>query len=545
VRQMRLLAAMLAAAVVTAGLTACSASPPAARTVRLARNLTVTLPPGSPPVTATPSGARVKEPRLTMLAPAERLTAAGKLPAGGAVLTFHVKAPAGTTPFLASFDKATGQWVPVPSRYDPRTGAVSARLPHFSVWAPLDWISSEIVPVLKGAFLSIFGFGSSGEYPQCSSYDVSVTDSHPAGTEVGACAQMAGDGEAMVHLGNLRPYIVDVTYPYSQASQPSNLGASSVSYDHPDLFVQLWAGSAAKGEFLLSGFGDASIDLPLPHSVKITTRLDGEAFRAAMMELALRTAAQLTRGTADKMVRLADQATCVHDFLDQARHRNLTLQWAQSSGAAAFGCVASFLKKDSKPDILVGAVILAASLIVGVISAGWSAIDKAMGNADHVLSLTPPNAASMQPTAQVWIDPTQAPLSGATPAFKPVNVELAGDGTYELQNMTWQTWSGTEAIGTGTAHINDCSSTCAGGHWYDVPVRADFSRPVHDCTAQYGQGTTVSGGARYWWSQVNLTYPAGLPAALSGSNRPYGLWLFTELITWAHQSCTSLSALGQ
>ena len=138
---------------------------------------------------------------------------------------------------------------------------------------------------------------------------------------------------------------------------------------------------------------------------------------------------------------------------------------------------------------------------------------------------------------QVWIDPTQAPLSEATPAYKPANVELAGDGTYELRNMTWQVWSSSQAIGTGTAHIDDCNPSCAGGRWYSAPVQAIFSHPVHDCTAQYGQGTAVTGGARYWWSQVDLTYPSGLPAALSGSNQPYGLWVFSGLTSDAQQSC--------
>ena len=481
-----------------------------------------------------------------MLAPAEHVTAAGKLAAGSnAVLTFYVKAPAGTTPFLASLDEATGQWVPAPSSYDPRTGAVSARVPHFSVWAPLDWISSEVLSFLKGAFLSTFGFGSFGAYPQCGSYDVAVTDSHPAGAAIGACAQMAGDGEATVRLANIRPYMVDVTYPYSQASGPSGLGGSHVTYDQADPFVQLWTANAAKGEFLLSGFGDADINLPLPHPVTITTRLDGEAFQAAMLELAIRTAAHLTRKASD-MVRSLDQLACGYNLLVQALHAGLTPKWAEGSGAAAFGCVAAFLKKESQPDLLVGGVTLAAAMIVSVISAGWSVIDSAMGNADHVLTVTPPATASPQPSSsyQVWIDPTQALLSAATPAYKPVNVELAGDGTYELQNMTWQVWNSSEAIGTGTAHIDDCSQTCAGGSFHDVPVRAVFSQPVHDCTAQYGQGASVSGGARYWWSQVNLTYPAGLPAALSGANKPYGLWTFGDLITSAQQSCTALSGLG-
>lgn len=55
---------------------------------------------------------------------------------------------------------------------------------------------------------------------------------------------------------------------------------------------------------------------------------------------------------------------------------------------------------------------------------------------------------------------------------------------------------------------------------------ACISQPVHDCAAPYGQGTTVTGSASYWWSQADLTYPAGPPSTLSGPNRAYGLWRF-------------------
>jgi DNA-directed RNA polymerase specialized sigma24 family protein len=154
------------------------------------------------------------------------------------------------------------------------------------------------------------------------------------------------------------------------------------------------------------------------------------------------------------------------------------------------------------------------------------------GNSTATASPSPSQTAH-----QVWIDPTQAPVSEAKPTYKPANVWLSGDSTYQLENMTWQVWSSSEAIGTGTAGINDCQPNCAGGHLYHVPVRAVFSRPIHDCTAQSGQGRPALGGTRYWWSQADLTYPSGLPAALSGSSRPYGLWTFANVITSAKQSC--------
>jgi len=129
----------------------------------------------------------------------------------------------------------------------------------------------------------------------------------------------------------------------------------------------------------------------------------------------------------------------------------------------------------------------------------------------------------------VYIDQYQSPLTEPAPMFEPANVELAGDGTYKLENMTWQTWSSTQAVGTGTAGIDDCNPSCAGGHWYYVPVKAVFSQPVRDCTL------TASGQSQYFWSQADLTYPSGLPAPVTGV---YGLWKFPG-ITEEAQSCAT------
>ena len=82
---------------------------------------------------------------------------------------------------------------------------------------------------------------------------------------------------------------------------------------------------------------------------------------------------------------------------------------------------------------------------------------------------SPARTSSPQPSSHVGIDPEQSTLRGVVPAYKPSTVELAGDGTYQLKNMKWQVWSISEGIGTGTAGIDDCSPSCANGHWYYVP----------------------------------------------------------------------------
>ena len=119
-----------------------------------------------------------------------------------------------------------------------------------------------------------------------------------------------------------------------------------------------------------------------------------------------------------------------------------------------------------------------------------------------------------------------------SPRYRPRSVVLAGDGSYELTNMTWSTWSATTARGTGTALIDDCKPSCASGRFYHVPVVGTFTRPVKACKAVVGATTAT---IRYFWSRANLTYPSGLPAPVRTA---YGLWVFSGLIDMAHQTCS-------
>ena len=150
---------------------------------------------------------------------------------------------------------------------------------------------------------------------------------------------------------------------------------------------------------------------------------------------------------------------------------------------------------------------------------------------------TPGSASPATPTPTlaspliVAIDPEQNPLASAAPLYKPASVQLAADGTLGLEQMTWLTWTGAEAVGTGRARLDDCNPSCAAGREYRVPVRAVFSHPVHQCVS----GTT----GRSWWSRVDLTYPSGLPSVFSGASKPRGLWVFAGVIAAARQSCAT------
>jgi hypothetical protein len=208
-----------------------------------------------------------------------------------------------------------------------------------------------------------------------------------------------------------------------------------------------------------------------------------------MIELAIRTAAQLTGGKAAKMIGWADKGTCVHDLLAQAGHPDVTLQWAQDSGAAAFGCVASLFKENSKPGILVGAITLAASLIVSVVSAAWSGIDTALGNAHHVLTVTPPNTATPQPatscpSAAIIEQALAAQASWWRPGYTVPATDITCAGPYVLagfqespligaRSLLEQQTSGLKLLTTGSGPI--CTTSPANA----VPGQVTYVPPQY------------------------------------------------------------------
>jgi hypothetical protein len=146
-------------------------------------------------------------------------------------------------------------------------------------------------------------------------------------------------------------------------------------------------------------------------------------------------------------------------------------------------------------------------------------------------SVSTPSASAAPTGADTYLAAAQT-LTGTLlhePACGGFGCVLSGDSTAFLYHMTWSTWSGIEAIGTGTYRLNDCEPDCAGGHVYPVPVEVTLSQPVKVCS---------SSGTRWVWTHTSFTFPDGLPKALQGQNAPQNPWTFSGLITAAQQTCT-------
>jgi hypothetical protein len=116
------------------------------------------------------------------------------------------------------------------------------------------------------------------------------------------------------------------------------------------------------------------------------------------------------------------------------------------------------------------------------------------------------------------------------PACGGFGCALSGDSTAFLFQMKWTTWSGSEAVGTGTYKLDDCNPSCAGGHVYSLSTVVTLSQPVKVCS---------SSGTRWVWTHAFFIFPQGLPQPLTGQNAPQNPWTFSGLITAAQQTCAS------
>jgi hypothetical protein len=106
---------------------------------------------------------------------------------------------------------------------------------------------------------------------------------------------------------------------------------------------------------------------------------------------------------------------------------------------------------------------------------------------------------------------------------------LSGDSTTLLSNMTWPTWTGAEAVGTGTEKIDGCTPNCAAGKLYAVKVTVTFTKPVHVC---------ASGVSHWYWTQAAFVWPDGLPAALKGAGAPTNPFTYSDIASQS-KSCAA------
>jgi hypothetical protein len=493
-RQIRILSLPLAVVLLVGMLTSCSASTSSSlRSISVTPDLTVTLrgtgvrvtARAVPGVTASlagrarQGGSRVSS-ALVALAPAERLAASGRLPHGDAVITFRInpqKVPVGAVPFLATLDPAADSWIPVPSRYDRRTGEISARVAHFSIWAPLAWLKSRLAALLKGALLSLFSLGGYGNAPSCSKPTLPVIDSQP-NQGVGVCARAISPADVLVKVVDERAYPFDLLYPPgARASEPSADPAALLGAEMHNI-ASRW-----HTRILLPGGSEAdlTIKLPVGQNQALDTEFDGEAWVLSLIWTGINLLVQTIPASAgvtiaDKWIKRLGEARCFADLVDTAHTASLSLTTAQNLGSAAFDCLAAVAKGFGGQVLTVSSIL--ASLVTGVISGAWAAIDVVFGNASHALAVERPRPPPVAPPSVTVCTSPALTCTGAESTnlrTEPMQIVTSADGSIYLKEISWSGWGSATATGTGTLEINNCKPNCATGAYTGYPATVTLS----------------------------------------------------------------------
>ena len=131
-------------------------------------------------------------------------------------------------------------------------------------------------------------------------------------------------------------------------------------------------------------------------------------------------------------------------------------------------------------------------------------------------SSTPPPAApsSTAPPNPVTVYFGRCYSPGNPLQIEPSSMTFGCDGTGDLANMHWTSWSLNGADGTGTTALNDCTPDCASGkqHYFTVVVHLGSPKPAPNVAA-------CTNHAQFY-STLIVAFPNGWPTALFGGPPP-------------------------
>jgi hypothetical protein len=69
-------------------------------------------------------------------------------------------------------------------------------------------------------------------------------------------------------------------------------------------------------------------------------------------------------------------------------------------------------------------------------------------------------------------------FSSCKAAYKPTSIDLCGDGTLQLQQVVYRSWTSDSAEGTATQSVNNCVPTCAAGKFEKSQVSFSLDKPT-------------------------------------------------------------------
>ena len=382
---------------------------------------------------------------------------------------------------LAYFDSSAQQWAPVPASYDPATRMLTAVTAHLSLWSALTLDTTKVLSGATGLLAGYFDAKDAASHPSCpneakakSSGVKVVSDS---GGLVKWCVGVSDSGATVLRVANNRGYALQTNYPSTWAMH--RLGNPDPLVDQALTSVQHLLSPTKRGlsSVIIPGGHTIEFTVPDGSSGLAETIPSSEAYLVtallyavgtfAMTLGALPTAPEPDVSKSAKAVALMFQAKDCVTAADKMIQTNITdVETAVAAFRAdadlAFGC----LKDQWKVAYGLSGVVttFAVAVLSWLVDGVKLVIDGIRGAIDAVIYWRSYRIAVQNPSAQQQVQLTVGlpwgPYQSGYGQSRPRVISNGGDPGGIITDITWTSWGGPIATGTGVS-----SWSPPGGGW--------------------------------------------------------------------------------
>lgn len=306
--------------------------------------------------------------------------------------------------------------------------------------------------LVKSAFNSLFGsIKVSVPPPTCGDSTGVPSTIEPANGFLEVCTQNGPASTIVLKLKSFLAFPMDL---------PPVEGITTKVTPPGDLYEQIAgdvnnASNGNAGGSLLAAGSEADITMhPAPGTVdRISTELDTVAYLASIIESGVNVLTVMEKKlgqTAKASLDALNRGKCSYE-LGQVSYTTTPVSVAilKALTQVAFDCASSVVDL-AATGVVQGVISSAAGLIENALQAGFGAIILIAGGPFGTTTcVTVGRTSAVAAPAPVLGAPFASYATGFG-GVKPPSVQFGGDGYSQASNITWQSWGGTQAVGTGT-----------------------------------------------------------------------------------------------
>jgi hypothetical protein len=392
--------------------------------------------------------------------------------------------PSGRSPpdavLVAFYDTATHSWTPVATTYDAVAHTATVATSHLSIWSVISVDTKALTDQAFGALKAFLGTNNTATQPTCSgtaeasSKGIKATSS--SGSMIKWCLGLE-NGQTILRLANDRGFALEADYPAAWSLQRD--GWSDVDAAVVEGIASV-ATIAPKGQraAIIPGSETVTFTIPAGGSGVALATTSGVAYLASAFVYGVNTLvmttgkvpfapAPKTNAVVKAIQSVFTSKDCVSSMQGLA-----TANVADPSGIAdvfwqdlhlASGCLGDQWEKAyGGPGFLVSFIVDAFLWLVD----GIKLVGQGLGGAfesiatfgGYSITVTAPAAAAQPILGTSWTSYQQG-----YGTVRPAVIFNGGDPTGAVQNVTWSSWGGPTATGSGISdHVGPGQNVASG-----------------------------------------------------------------------------------